>query len=134
MGYEVHFKYYNKKENSFDYDCDSPQILKKVYGKIDEEYPLENLISHINIQYARRDVLIFDADIYEFVRKKITFKQNKNGFNIKNKKFTIKNEPVFDCEDEESQSDVLALGHNKHLPHHHPVVEPQSELVPRPTP
>ena len=133
MGYEIHFKYYNKKENSFDYDCDNPQILKKIYGKIDEEYPLEKLMSHVNTQYARRDILVFDADIYEFVRKKITFKQTKNGFNLKNKKFTIKNEPVFDYEDEESSSAVPELGH-KHLPEHHPVIEPQPDFVPKPSP
>lgn len=131
MGYEVHFKFYNKKENSFDYDCDSPQILKKVYGKIDEEYPLEKLMSHVNVQYARRDILVFDADIYEFVRKKIVFKQTKNGFNIKNKKFTSKNEPVFEFDNEDT--DIPVLEH-KHLPEHHPVVEPHVELAPRPTP
>jgi hypothetical protein len=135
MGYEIHFKYYNKKENSFDYDCDNPQILKKVYGKIDEDYPIEKLMSHVNTQYARRDILVFDADIYEFVRKKITFKQTKNGFNLKNKKFTIKNDPIFDYEDEDTDTapDVPELGH-KHLPEHHPVAPPQPDLVPRPAP
>jgi len=130
MGYEIHFKYYNKKENSFDYDQDNPQILKKVYGKIDEDYPLEKLMSHVNTQYARRDILIYDADFYEFVRKKISFKQTKNGFNIKNKKFTSKADIILDCEEDGDSSDI----NHPHLAHNKPEMEPSQALAPRPTP
>lgn len=131
MGYEVHFKYYNKKENSFDYDQDNPQILKKTYGKIDEDYPLEKLMSHVNTQYARRDILIYDADLYEFVRKKISFKQTKNGFNIKNKKFTSKTDVILDYEED---SDTITEANHAHLPHNNPVMEPSQALAPRPAP
>lgn len=133
IGYEVHYKYYNKKENSFDYDQENPLILKKVYGKIEEDYPLEKLMSHVNTQYARRDIFIFDADFYEFVRKKITFKQTKNGFSIKNKKFNAKDTTVIEFE-EETVSENNLLPHNAHLAENHPVVQPAECVAPIPAP
>ena len=106
--------------------------MKKVFGKIDEDYPLEKLMAHVNSQYARRDIFIFDADFYEFVRKKVSFKQTKNGFTIKNKKFNLKNEPVIDFEEEVNDENLLP--HNSHLAENHPVLEPSQCVAPQPAP
>ena len=88
MAYEVHYHYYEKLENSFDYDREEKKSYKKVYGKVLEEYPLEKLAAHIQTQMARRDIFVFDIEIYEFAKKKITWRQNKSDFVIKNKKFS----------------------------------------------
>jgi len=88
------------------------------------------LISHVNTQYARRDIFIFDADFYEFVRKKISFKQNKNGFSIKNKNFSIKNEAIVNFTED---SEIALLCNHPHVAQHHPVVETPAINTPPPS-
>lgn len=92
MGFEVKFNYYNKIEDSFEYNRDEPQEMKKNYGKWNDDYTLEKLAAAIMQQMARRDIFVFDVEIFEFQKKKISFKQNKSDLIIKNKKFTNKGE------------------------------------------
>jgi len=91
-------------------------------------------MAHVNSQYARRDILVFDADLYEFVRKKITFKQTKNGFNIKNKKFSSKNDIVIEYEEDETPALCDNRPLNQHLAENHPVVETSQNIAPKPSP
>lgn len=85
MAYEVVFKYYDiKDDGSFCHD--SPQEIKKKFGNIETEYPLDKLMSNITGYLARRDIYVFDVDVYEFTRKKIPFKITKNGLVLKNQK------------------------------------------------
>lgn len=88
MGYEVTFHFYEKKEDGRGYDVESPKTFPKNLGKM-EDVPLEKLASLIMKQFARRDVMIFDVEIYEFAKKKISFKETKGGILIKNKKFML---------------------------------------------
>jgi hypothetical protein len=41
------------------------------------------------MQLARRDIMVFDVEIFEFTKKKISFKETKGGVLIKNKKFNL---------------------------------------------
>ena len=100
MSFEVNYKFYNKLENSFDYDRDNPEDFKKVYGKLEEDYSIEKLASNILQQMARRDIFIYDVEIYEFQKKKISFKQNKADLIIKNKKFSTRTGTISDLESE----------------------------------
>jgi hypothetical protein len=87
MGYEVLFSYNEKKENG--YDLENVKILKKTVGKATEDTPLEHLAALIFRQFARRDVMMFNVEIYEYTKKKITFKETKDGILLKNKKFSF---------------------------------------------
>ena len=100
MGFEVNYNYYEKLENSFDYNREEPKTLRKIYGKAVEEYPIEKLGQAIMQQMARRDIFIFDLEIFEFQKKKISFRQNKGDLVIKNKKFTSKGELLVDIEED----------------------------------
>ena len=101
MGYEVNYNYYEKLKDSFDYDRENLKSFKKIYGKASEEYPLEKLCPAIMQQLARRDILIVEWEVYEFVRKKITCRLTKNDLIIKNKKFSLKNALIEDDMDVE---------------------------------
>jgi hypothetical protein len=54
---------------------------------VDENYPVENLAKYILTQLARRDIFIYDVDIYEYTKKKVSFKLGKNGFSVAGSKF-----------------------------------------------
>lgn len=84
--FEIEFKYYKQKEN-LDYNKEEPFVFKNKFGKIDEDYPKEKLAKYILTQLARRDVFIYDVEIYEFTKKKVNFKLGKNGFLIAGSKF-----------------------------------------------
>lgn len=111
MGFEVQYSYYDKIADSFEYDREAPKTLKKVYGKAIEEYPLDKLATSIMQQMARRDIFIFDVEIYEFQKKKISFRQNKSDLVIKNKKFTNSGVFLENCGEEDCQpaAPVVAL-------------------------
>lgn len=107
MGYEVSFSYYEKLKDSFDYNRENLQNFKKVYGKATEDYPLEKLCQALMQQLARRDILVVDWEIYEFVRKKVTSRITKSDLVIKNKKFSLKNNIVEDMDDYEEEDMAL---------------------------
>lgn len=88
MAYELIFKYY-EKSGACEYDKSKELTFKKTVGDLENEMPLERLASAIFSQMARRDVLVFDVEIYEFTKKKLSFKETKNGIVIKNKKFNL---------------------------------------------
>ncbi len=85
--FEVEFKYYKQKED-LDYNKDEPLVFKNKFGKIDEDYPKEKLAKYILTQLARRDIFIYDVEVYEFTKKKVNFKLGKNGFSIAGSKFS----------------------------------------------
>ena len=101
MGFEVNYLYYDKFPDSFDYNKDESKVIKKVYGKATEEYSLEKLAQAIMQQMSRRDIFVYDLEIFEFQKKKISFRQNKSDLVIKNKKFTNKGVFLEDMEEQE---------------------------------
>lgn len=81
------------------------KLTKKV-GKDDEDTPLEQVVMLVKSQLARRDILVTEVDVYEFVKKKVKFKEVKGGFIIKDKKFMmdqIHGVPVASEDDEQPQ-------------------------------
>jgi len=87
MGYQLIFSFHKRKENG--YDMESTNKLTKKVGKDDEDTPLEQVVMLVKSQLARRDVLVTQVEIYEFVKKKVKFKEIKGGFVIKDKKFLM---------------------------------------------
>jgi hypothetical protein len=122
MSFEVVYKYYDQIKDSFDYDRSNPSTFKKVYGKIEDDYPLDRLAGNIYQQMARRDIFIYDVEIYEFAKKKISFKQNKVDLIIKNKRFSPKTGTLEDIDVVETsenncnlQPSPPALTHNNNV-------------------
>lgn len=88
MGFEVAYHYFEKKQEGNGYDVDNPQQFTKHLGKM-EDVPVEKLASTIMMQLARRDIMVFDVEIYEYTKRKVSFKETKGGVLIKNKKFML---------------------------------------------
>lgn len=61
--------------------------LKRKVGKAYDDTSYERLAAAIMGQFARRDIMVIDVDIMEFVKKNISFRETKNGICIKNKKY-----------------------------------------------
>jgi len=87
MGFEVVFKYHDKIENG--YDTLENKTFKKKFGDPYEDVPLSKLALFVMGQLARRDIWIVDVEINEFIKKSISFRENKGGIIIKNKKFSL---------------------------------------------
>jgi len=84
MGYQITFKYYPKKDKGFDHD--SQKEFTKHIGKEDEDTPIEQVAMAIRAEYARRDILVHDAELYEYTKKKVRLKEIRGGLFIKDKK------------------------------------------------
>jgi hypothetical protein len=94
MAFEIVFKYYECLEDEIDYDKSKVLTYTKNLGDIFEDVSLEMLASMVFTQLARRDIFVFDLEIFELVKKKISYKQSKNNILIKNKKFGFSGETI----------------------------------------
>lgn len=85
MGYEVIFKY-SEMENGV--ISEEVKELKKKIGSSTDEIDPRSLASLIFGQFARRDVFVRDAEIFEYVKKKIKFKQSSGGIQVGDHRFS----------------------------------------------
>lgn len=108
MGFEVTYFYKEADEFPGSY---KEEILSKSckIGKFEQDVPLETLAGKIISQLARRNILIVDIEIYEFAKKKISYKQTETGISIKNKKFNFDSGTaiIADSEEDEELSRIL---------------------------
>lgn len=89
MGFEVHFKYYKKKTEGIGYETEGePEVMKVAVGKQWDEIDLDEVAKAIFGQMAKRNILIVDAEVFEFTKKKVSFKMKDDGISIKNRKFS----------------------------------------------
>lgn len=97
MGYEVVFSYKESGDKPGEY---SEEVKKKTcrIGKTTEEVPLEDLAGRIMSQLARRNILIVDVEIYEYAKKKLSYRESSDGIVIKNKKFGFASGGVVEVE------------------------------------
>ena len=98
MGYEVIYYYQDKTKDGFSEEIKS---FKKRIGDPYEEFPIEKLSGAILLQLARRDIYVKNLEIFEITKKKIKFRETKNGIILNNKKFSFNNmeEPIISFED-----------------------------------
>jgi hypothetical protein len=110
MGYEIIFKYHPQLDDG-SYDREETKELKKKVGDAYDDVPLEKVVSTILSQRARRDILIVDAEIFEYKKAKINFKETKGGIVIKHKKFLLDEDSNITVQEmpEESAPQVPAL-------------------------
>lgn len=109
MGYQIIFSFHKRKESG--YDMENVNKLTKKVGKDDEDTPLEQVVMLVKSQLARRDILVTDLEVFEFVKKKVKFKEVKGGFIIKDKKFMmdqIHGVPVASEDDDHQQQPQYA--------------------------
>lgn len=85
MGYEVTYKYHERKDGN--YNKEETKALKKKVGDPFDDIPLEKLAGAVMAQLARRDIFVVDVEIVELSKKAISFKETDGGVVIKNKKF-----------------------------------------------
>ena len=85
MGFECEYFYHAKIDGG--YNKEEKKSFKKKIGEPFEDVPIEKLAASILAQYARRDIFIVDVEINELAKKKVSFKEAKNGIVLKNKKF-----------------------------------------------
>ena len=90
IGYEVKIHYHPRKEEG-GYDFEKKETLSKKVGKAFEETTLETLAGFLISQMARRDMVIVDVEVEEFVRRPVSFKECKDGRGImlKGKRFSL---------------------------------------------
>lgn len=88
MGYEITFRYKESDDKPGSYKDEILEKTQKV-GKVTEEVGLEVIAGKIMSQLARRNVLIVDVEIYEYAKKKLSYKETSNGIVLKNKKFSF---------------------------------------------
>jgi hypothetical protein len=82
MAYELIFSFRQKGSDEM------KKFVKKI-GKVEEDSPIEEVLNTIVSQFARRDRYVESVEVYEFVKKKIKFKEVKGGYIIKDKKFLM---------------------------------------------
>lgn len=100
MGYEVVFSYKESGENPGEYLDEIKTKISRV-GKTIEDVPLENLANKIMSQLARRNVLIVNVEIYEYAKKKLSYRESSDGIVIKNKKFSFSSGNIVELDLEE---------------------------------
>lgn len=98
MGYELVFHYKESSETPGIYNEDIKNKSYKV-GKVTEEIGLEVVAGKILSQLARRNILIIDVEIYEYAKKKLSYRETTDGIVIKNKKFSFDSSSVSLVED-----------------------------------
>lgn len=108
MGYEVTFYFKQKDKESGEYKTEQESFKKRV-GDPYEDTPVETLASLVLRQLARRDIFVENVEIFEITKKKINFKESKNGITIKNKKFGLDDTFEIKSEDEAVSGETQEL-------------------------
>jgi hypothetical protein len=102
MGFEITYFYKEADEAPGTY---KEEVLSKTtkIGKFEENVSLDFLAGKIISQLARRNILIVDIEIYEFAKKKVSYKETPNGIFIKNKKFSFESGALVNSEENENE-------------------------------
>lgn len=99
MGYEVTYKYHEMIDG--EYNKNELKLKTVKIGSPYEDTQAELLAGKIIAQLARRNILVVDVEIYEFTKKKLTFKQTDDGILIKNRKYSFDDGALLSTESEE---------------------------------
>lgn len=86
MGYEVVY-YYHEEIEKGEYNKDETKSKTVDVGSPYDDVSLDVLAGKVMALLARRNILVVNVEIFEFRRKKISFKESNDGIVIKNRKF-----------------------------------------------
>jgi hypothetical protein len=133
MGFEIIYHYKQSAETPGEYQ---DEILTKTtkIGKYNEDVSLEVLAGKIMSQLARRNILIVDIEIFEYTKKKISYKENENGILIKNKKFSFDSGSIVSSDSEEDEDVSKILEDEVLLDKIKKIIKPEVEQDVEPTP
>jgi hypothetical protein len=130
MGYEIQFKFFKKKSEGFGYETDGePETMKIAVGKQWDDVDLDEVAKSVFGQMAKRNILIVDAEIYEYAKKKISFKMKDDGISIKNRKFSYDITGAIKSE-EESAGLAQPVVQNGQMLHPHQYIQQSTQMVP----
>lgn len=88
MGYEIIYRYKEATDKPGVYSDEIKERGAKI-GKVTEDVPLDALAAKVMSQLARRNILIVDVEIYEYAKKRVSYKETPTGIVLKNKKFSF---------------------------------------------
>lgn len=103
MGYEIIFHY--KESASPGVYGEEVKTRSCKIGRVTEDVELDVLAAKIMSQLARRNVLITDVEIYEFAKKKLSYRETADGIVLKNKKFSFDSGKVVTTDEFDSELD-----------------------------
>jgi len=88
MGFELNISYYDSDGKG---DFNREQIKSKTIkvGETLEEIPTEKVAATVMKQMAKGNILVQDVQIFEYVKKPLTFKESKQGLSIGGKKYNL---------------------------------------------
>lgn len=104
MGYEIVYHYKDAGDSPGSYSEEVKEKRVNI-GKPTDDVGLEVLAPKIMAQLARRNILIIDVEIYEYAKKKISYRETKGGIVIKNKKFSfdsgvvVETDETYECDE-----------------------------------
>lgn len=98
MGYEVIYKYKEATDVPGVYSDEVKERSAKI-GKVTEDVPLEALAAKVMTQLVRRNVLIVDVEIYEYAKRRVSYRETSSGIVLKNKKFSFDSGSVVETGD-----------------------------------
>jgi hypothetical protein len=104
MGFEVVF-HYHEEITKGEYNREELKSKRVKVGSPYDEVGLDIVAGKIISQLAKRSILVVDVEIYEFVKKKISYEETEDGIKLKNKKFRFDDGAVIS--DSGSQEDDL---------------------------
>lgn len=103
MGYEIIYRYKEATDSPGVYSDEVKEKSAKI-GKVTEDVPLEALAAKVMTQLARRNILIVDVEIYEYAKKRVSYRETPSGIVLKNKKFSFDSGNVIETGDFEEDS------------------------------
>jgi len=93
MGYEC-ILHYHEEVTKGEYNKEELKTKSIKIGSPYDDISLEILAGKIMAQLARRNMLVVDVEIFEFAKKKISYKETEDGILIKNKKFGFDDDQI----------------------------------------
>jgi hypothetical protein len=98
MGYEIIYRYKEATDVPGVYSEEVKEKSAKI-GKVTEEVGLDALAAKVMTQLARRNIFIVGVEIYEYAKKRVSYRETGAGIVIKNKKFSFDSGKVVETED-----------------------------------
>lgn len=105
MGYELVY-HYHEEISKGEYNKAEIKTKTAKVGTPLDDVPLEAVAGKIIAQLARRNILVVDVEIYEYTKKKISYKESSDGILIKGKKFSFDDGPVVVSRDFNPETEI----------------------------
>jgi len=79
MGYEVQISFYEKQADGEDFNRDDLKVKIAKLGDPLTEVAPDHLAAHIMKEFSRSDIWVDKVEIFEWVKKSVSFKEAKGG-------------------------------------------------------